>query len=189
MGHTLIRTPFGDEGCAFHRGPVMAAEWTQTPRVPCDSSSPQTSDCSSHKPNPASHLLPKFPLSRQLGKEKGVNTTILLATNNKGGFILQRQEPQVPSPQCLSMQYLYVVKLVGDLQQAGWELEHMMCMRRGCGKQVCVAWKKAGWGGNWLQSSTSWRGKMVVHGQEVTVTGCSKRKPRWGIRRKVFTMT
>lgn len=184
LAHALIRTPFGDKGCAFHRGPVTAAGWTWTTRAPCASSSPQTSDHSSHKPNPVPHLLPKFPLSRQLGKDKGVSTTILSATNNKGCFVLQRQEPEMPSAQCLSMQCLYIIKLDGDQQQTGRELEHVMCVRRSWGKWVCVAWKRAGWGANWLQS---WRGKMVVHGQEVTVTGCSKRNLAW-IRRKGFTM-
>lgn len=29
------------------------------------------------------------------------------------------------------MQYLYIVKLDGDPQQAGWELERMISVRRG----------------------------------------------------------
>lgn len=86
------------------------------------------------------------PLSRQLGKEKGIKMTILLTTNNKGGFIFQRLEPKLSSPDCLSMQYLIIIRL------DGWELEHVMCVRRGWGKwkSLCVAWKRAGWEGELL---------------------------------------
>lgn len=127
LTYTVIRTAFGDEGHAFYSGPMMAVEQTWTLYVPRARSSLQTSDCSSQKHNLVPHSPPRFAWSRQLGKEKGVYTTILLTTSQKQ----QQQEHEVPSPQCLSMQYLYIVKLDGVPQEAGQELEHVMWVRRG----------------------------------------------------------
>lgn len=66
-----------------------------------------------------------------MDKEKVINITIVLDTNNKEGFPVQQQEPKVPSPECLSVQHLSISNLDGVQQQAGQGLEHVMRVRRG----------------------------------------------------------
>lgn len=186
LAHTVIRTPFGDEGRAFHSGPMMAVEQTWTLHVPRASSSLQTSDCSSQKHNLVPHSPPMFTWSRQLGKEKGVYTTILLTTSQEQ----QQQEHQVPSP--VSFYAISVYCQTGWSPTGGWsgagacDVSEKRLEEK---KWACAACKRAGWGQNWLHSSTSCRGKIVVNGPEVTVTGCSKRKPCVDIRSKAFTVT